>query len=426
MIEEFTTEVPLAKIFWLEATDITEQQIHDMAASIMIHGQVEPIVVCTVEKGDRFRGVCGRLRYEGMKYRWRSSPEGKTILTRVHPFKDEVEVKMWQMVENLHRREVPPMQKALQYRQLYDLLKKDGGEEATIQTLVTAIQEGTGDKESKQTVQHYLSLTKLQPETQQVLTSERMPLRFGLELLRIDDPKLQVKAAKDIEKRPDMFRNVQAVKWHVEEFITDQQRDKQRKRLNKKAEELRKQGKTVIIEAPYGDEKDRTGYSTFYGEVPENCKECVKKGVILSGNFQQKPMCTDPKCRRERDVKENREKNKEQKEATKDLDAERAKVYDIPFDVRHWRVAVIGLIDEWELRHVFPKIKEGSYVNRDKMLWMAVSKLTLEECQMILIRKAVEDVLTGPRQWKDDDPAKEYLVLGFNLKPELFLKPEKT
>ncbi|MDP2104659.1 MAG: hypothetical protein Q8J76_01590, partial [Desulfobulbaceae bacterium] len=296
------------------------------------------------------------------------------------------------------------------------------------QTLTMAIEDSTGNKESKQTVQHYLSLTKLQPETQEVLTGERMPLRFGLELLRIEDPKRQVKAAKEIQKNPRAYSNVQMVKYHVDTYITDQQRDKQRKRLQKKAEELRKQGKIVRIEAPYGDYgdgKDRMEYSTFYGETPAKCRECAKLGIILSGNFQQKPMCADPKCRREREAQEQKEQNKKQKESTQALGEEQAKVYGGNFDERHWRIAVIGLLDEWELQNVFPRGKESNYANRDEMLWMAVSKLSLEQCQQILIRKAVFTVLTGPRRWESDEPAKKYIVQEFNLKPELFLKPEE-
>ena len=425
MSTDLHEEILLDKIFWPDSTDITQEQIHNMAASIRVHGQVEPIVVCPPDGKGMYRGVCGRLRYEGMKFGWQGSPQDKTILARVYAFKGDVEMRMWQLVENLHRRDITAMQRALQYRSLYTLLKKEHGEEATVQTLVMAIEDCTGNKQSKETVKHYLSLTTLQPETQEALTGERMPLRYGLELLRIEDPKRQVKAAKEIQQHPGHYDTVQSVKYHVDGFITDQQMDKQRKRLHKKAEELRKQGKTVIIEAPYGDGKDRMNYSGIYGETPAECKECAKLGVILSGNFQQKPMCADPKCRREREAKEQKERSKEQKESTQALGAEQAKVYDMAFDVRHWRIAVIGLIDEYELRNVFPKLEDGKYANRDERIWIAINELSLEECQMILIRKAVEQVLTGSHQWGDDEPAKKYLVQEFNLTPGLFLKKEK-
>jgi hypothetical protein len=39
-----------------------------------------------------------------------------------------------------------------------------------------------------------------------------MSLRFGMELLRIEDPKRQAKAAKEIQKSPDRYRRVDDVK----------------------------------------------------------------------------------------------------------------------------------------------------------------------------------------------------------------------
>lgn len=415
-----TREIPLETIYWLEATDVTEEQISNMATSIAVHGQVEPIVVSARdEKG--YRGVVGRLRYEGMKKRWRAQPEGKTILARVRTFNDETEIKTWQLVENLHRREITAMQRARQYRELHTLLTEEHGEAATIQTLVTAIEEGTGDKESKQTVQHYLSLTDLQPETQEVLTSERMPLRYGLELLRIENPKQQVKAAKEIQKSPDRYTNVQAVKWHVEGYITEQQREHQRKRLQKKAEELRKKGKSVIIEAPYGTMSfdERQKYTQIWGELPAECKECPKLGIMLTGNFQQKPVCTDKKCAQDREAKQRGEETKQRREDERAIQEEQAKVSNMPLDERHWRLIVFGLVDSFDLRACL-QLKESRYASKDDVVWAALNRLSSEECQRLLLSKAVEEILTG-RNWGDDH-VKQWTVKEFGLTPNLFLK----
>jgi len=419
-----TQEIPLETIYWLESTDITEEQINNMAASILVHGQIEPIIVnVRDEKG--YRGVVGRLRYEGMKKRWKTQATGKTILARVHKFDSENELKTWQLVENLHRREVPAMQRALQYRALHDLLREEHGEEATIQTLTMAIEDSTGNKESLKTVQHYLSLTKLQPKVQEILTSEKLPLRAGLELLRIEDPKRQVKAAEEIQKLPAVSRTVSDIKWRVETYITDQQRDKQRKRLNKKAEELRKQGKTVVIEAPYSELgwKERDKYQTFYQEVPAKCKECPKLGIQLSGNFQQKPICTDKKCYENMAWKKQTQKTKEQREIEQKFDEERAKVYSMDLDVRHWRLAVFGLIDAHELQRTL-QVKVSNYAQTEELVWMTINKMDEKQCQQLLIKKAVEEVLTGPQSW-GDSTVKNWIVKEFNLTAKVFLKEEK-
>lgn len=418
-------EIPLDKIYWTGPTDITEQQIKNMATSLLVNSIVEPIVVCSPDKKGMHRGVVGRLRYEGMKYRWRSEPEGKTILARIHEYKDEVEIITVQLVENLHRREIPAMQKARQYQQLYDLLREDHGEKATLQTLAMAIEEATGNTESVKTIQHYLSLTKLEPKTQEVLTSEKLPLRAGLELLRIQSPVKQAKAAEEIEKRPDRYKTVQDIKWHVDTFVTDEQRDKQRKRLEKKAEELQKQGKQVIIEPPYSkmSYKEREKYHSFYGEVPAKCKTCPKLGVQLSGNFQQKPMCSDSKCYDGMQAQQSREHTKEQKDIKQKFDVERVKVYGVEPDVRHWRLAVFGLIDTWELRQILKVEKDRQFARDDEVVWLALSKLDEKQCQQILIQHAIEEILTGP-QW-GDETVKEWTVKEFGLTAEVFLKREK-
>jgi len=38
-------EIPLENILWPDPTDVTEQQIKDMAASLETHSLIEPIVV---------------------------------------------------------------------------------------------------------------------------------------------------------------------------------------------------------------------------------------------------------------------------------------------------------------------------------------------------------------------------------------------
>jgi len=425
MSVDLEAEIPLDKIYWSDSTDITDEQVKNMAASILVHGQVQPIVVCPHDEKGQYRGVIGRLRYEGMKERWSGEPEGKTILARVHSFNDEIEIKMWQLAENLHRRQVSAMQRARQYRELHELLSKQHGEEASVQTLATAIEDCTGNKESRATVQHYLSLTTLQPETQEVLTGEHMPLRYGLELLKIENAAKQVKAAKEIQKNPDLYKTVTDVKYCVEAYIEDQRRDKQRKRLQKKAEELRKTGKIVVIDAPYGDLSwdERQKFHDFWGDVPEKCNECPKLGVLLSGNFQQKPVCPDRKCYEAMEAEKRRKKQKEQKEIQQKFDVERAKVYDMEPDARHWRLAVFALIDSWVLLGLL-----GAERGRrlpDEAVWAALEKLDEKQCQSLLVRRAVEEILTGLQAWRGESFVKNWLIKEFGLTAEVFMAKEE-
>ena len=413
-----TANIPLSTIYWQEPTDVTDDQIINMAASILVHGQIEPIVVhVRDEKG--YRGVVGRLRYEGMKNRWRAEQEGKTILARIHEFKDETEIKMWQLVENLHRRQVTAMQRARQYRDLYTLLRLEHDEEATIQTLVTAIEDITGNEESLKTVHHYLSLTKLEPKVQKILTGEKMSLRHGLELLKIKDPEEQVKVAETAQE--DKL-TVKELSYVVENVTVKERQKKQKKRLEAKAKELRGQGITVYLDTPYVSyEEHRKGMDKckqFWGEVPEKCQSCPKKGVLLSGNFQQKPLCTDLKCYEEMGRQKNIDLEKERKAREETFEQERSKMLEMKPDARIWRLTVYGSIDTWELA-------SGLNVDRTaEEVWKALCKLDEKQCQTILIHKALSEVLTGPQQWRHA-VVKKWAVKEFNLTPEVFLAKEE-
>jgi hypothetical protein len=410
--------IPLEKIVWPETTDITPDQIHNMAASIMLNGQAEAIVVAPTESEDLYRGVIGRLRYEGMKYRWRAEPEGKTILARVHTFESEAQLKTWRLIENVHRRELTAMQKALEYRELYDELRKESGEEVTIKVLAQSVEALTGDKESEKTVGHYLQLTKLEPKTQEVMAAENLPLRAGLEFARVEDPKKQVKAAQEVQNRPSAYRRVEDIHWRVESLIADERKKAYLKRLKKRAEDLAKEkGVTVLVEdALSWNERDK--YPTFYGTVSEDCQKCAKRGIMLSGNFQQKPMCPDKKCYENMTRKQGTKARAQEKADEKKMELERAKVYDMPLDERHWRLVVYSTFDTWKLGELLG-LGRGAPA---KKLWEETQKLTVEQCQKMLVRKAAGDILQG--QWGKEE-AKKWLVTEFKLTRELFLKDEE-
>ncbi|MFQ5763183.1 MAG: ParB N-terminal domain-containing protein [Candidatus Bathyarchaeia archaeon] len=81
-------EILLETVYWQEPTDITQEQIKNMALSLSRHDLIQPIVVAErTEKG--YRGVIGRLRYEGHMHL-----EADKILARIHKFKNETEVGM--------------------------------------------------------------------------------------------------------------------------------------------------------------------------------------------------------------------------------------------------------------------------------------------------------------------------------------------
>jgi len=419
-------EISLEDIFWSDPTDITEQQIKDMATSLETHSLIEPIVVTPSENG-KYRGVCGRLRYEGMK-----RLDRKTILARIHRFESELEIRMWQLAENLHRRQIPAMQRAKQLKDLYDLLKKKSSKEATIQTLARSLEDVTGEKENMKTVQHYLSLTKLQPDVQEILTREKWPLRWGLELARIKDPETQVETAKKIlkETKDEIFpiKSVEQVKDVVDEALREERQQKRNEHLKKKAEQLEKEtGKKVYVDRLTSWE-EREKFHQWWDEIPQECLNCEKTGILLESNFHQETICLDPSCWDRKQKEQRKRKRKELKEREKALADERRKIWDVHvFDANHWRLAVIGLIDNWDLKKLLG-LKKDEWAawggHADEELLKKIQELSAEECKRLLVRHATENILTGPQRWMGDGAAKIWAVETFHLKREVFLDEE--
>ena len=155
MQDEFKL-VPLSLIFWkTPIRDFTGEDVENMAASIMIHGQIQPIVVKQPDAEGSHEGVCGRLRYEGAKHAHR--PE---VLVRVHNFEDEAEALEWQLAENLHRKELGALERAEAYGKLAELRKKLFPEEKTaVKGIAMAVEELTGTKPAERTVRKYLEIS---------------------------------------------------------------------------------------------------------------------------------------------------------------------------------------------------------------------------------------------------------------------------
>jgi ParB family chromosome partitioning protein len=187
MSEEKFKNLPLSSIIWESPIrDFKEEDIERMANSIKMHGIIEPIVVNEANEKGFYEGICGRLRYEAVK-----KLGFQTILCRIHKFSNETEKKIWQLVENLHRKELTAIERAEAYHKLFEFYEKEmklPREEIT-KRIASNIEEFTGEKESEKTIQEYLRISKFLPEKAKMrLTGNpQIGVRHALELLRLKD-----------------------------------------------------------------------------------------------------------------------------------------------------------------------------------------------------------------------------------------------
>jgi len=111
------------------------------------------------------------------------------------------------------------------------------------------------------------------------------------------------------------------------------------------------------------------------------CSFCEKH--FYEANFHQKIICLDPKCWDKKQKEKREQELKEQKMREKILEDERRKVWDVEkFDVRHWRLAVAGLISDYELKDLLG-IKRKEWAewggHADEELLKKIQELSEEE-----------------------------------------------
>lgn len=153
-IDEFRL-VSTDSIFWMSLLrDFTDKDVENMAASLRVHSQIEPVIVKTINEEGLYEGVVGRLRFEGARH-----AHVQTVLVRVHKFSSEDEVLEWQLAENLHRKELSCLEKISAYGRLAELRRKTFPKEKTIVAgIAMAIEESTGTKPAERTVRKYLKI----------------------------------------------------------------------------------------------------------------------------------------------------------------------------------------------------------------------------------------------------------------------------
>jgi len=210
--------VSTSLIFWrTPIRDFTDDDIENMASSMMIHGQIQPIVVKPPNVEGLHEGVCGRLRYEGAKHAHR--PE---VLARVHNFEDEAEVLEWQIVENLHRKDLTAIQRGEAYTQLYDLRRKELGgvkDKSIVAGIAESIERQTGEKKAEDIIGRYIQIAKELPEKikKKIGFKSDFGLAHARQLLRLKDkPKMQLELAEKFVRKP---MTVQSLKQEVNKIL---------------------------------------------------------------------------------------------------------------------------------------------------------------------------------------------------------------
>lgn len=226
-----------------------ETALKELAASIREKGVLQPVIVAPGHDG-AFMLIAGERRFRAAKIA--GLKKIPAIIRRTDP-EDSLEVAL---IENIQREELGPVETAQAF-----------------QTLIKRFhltQEKLSDKVGKDraTVANYLRLLKLPDEVKRLLNEELLSMGHARALLALEEPALQIEAARRILKGGLSVREAEAL---VKRLQTRKKRvsatpdaqiasleDKLRKSLGTKVR-LKHKGKKGSIEIEYYslDELDR-------------------------------------------------------------------------------------------------------------------------------------------------------------------------
>ena len=259
VIDQFL-ELPVDLVFWKTPIRAIEaKDVDDMARSFMTHGQIHPIVVEGPNEVGKYEGACGRLRYEATK-----RFQGRLVLARVHKFKHTREKRAWQLAENLHRKEIKPLEKAEAYKELYDSLSQElGGVHGVVTAIAETIEKATGEKApAERTVEQYIQVARELPEKvkEKIVVDHDFGLMHGVQLLRLkDQPDKQLELAEELAKRSI---------------------DKKPMTVQQLKKEVNKTLKEKVVKGPYVSKSgvEWTDYAlNIYFGCGHNCEYCYAK-----------------------------------------------------------------------------------------------------------------------------------------------------
>lgn len=158
--------------------DITKESLAGLIASIKENGILQPLLVR--KNGEKFDLIAGYRRFNAAKY-----AELKEVPVMVKEITEDDRVEI-QLIENLQRADINPIDEALAYKGL--------GEEYKASDLMVI----TGKSEYH--IKRILSLLNLCAEVKELVKSRELSEDHGVVISRLHDPKLQKALATQIKR----------------------------------------------------------------------------------------------------------------------------------------------------------------------------------------------------------------------------------
>lgn len=162
-------------------SNLDEKELEPLAASIRELGILQPILVRTADEG-QYELIAGERR-------WRAAKLIKlAIVPVILKDSDDVTSLEQALVENLHRKDLNPLDEAAAYQQLIDDFS------------MTHEQVGKRVGRSRVTISNLLRLMQLPPKVQRLVMDEKISEGHARALIGIDDEAYQLQLAERVAK----------------------------------------------------------------------------------------------------------------------------------------------------------------------------------------------------------------------------------
>ncbi len=167
-----------------------DEKLQELADSIKANGLVQPIIVRAM--GDGYQLIAGERRLRA------SQLAGLKTINAIIKNANEEQMLEWALIENIHRDDLSPMERAKAYHKYI--------------TEFSLTQQEAANKlgEDRSNVANYMRLLALPTEIQEYVNSGVLSMGHARALLSLSDPAQQIKLALQIERKGLSVRAVES------------------------------------------------------------------------------------------------------------------------------------------------------------------------------------------------------------------------
>jgi len=197
----------------------SEDALQEMIESIKTHGQLQPIRCRRSKPENKLILVSGRTRYEAIQWINAERGEDEKMMVRVSVFDgNEADAAVEAAIENSHRNDTTPMDKARTIKYLQTIAGKSTNEIAKIMRFKTPA-----------SIYQYQGLLSLDPKTQRMVHTGVITFSDALKLLKTDEAtrndivnQIAAESTPEPEVNPlDDLLNIEIVKPTTDSSVAD-------------------------------------------------------------------------------------------------------------------------------------------------------------------------------------------------------------